>query len=267
MTRLREVDVERRKAEGRGKDFLEVLHRSISVIEGLGAGGQALTLSDIAQLVDLPRPSVRRILHTLNDLGYVTTVGRTFRLTPKILRLASSFLGSTGNSRILQAACEELSAATGQSCLAGMLDGQDVQVIAYSMPPSLMAPFLGVGTRFPAFCTAAGRILLGELDDAALDDFLDRLDPAAQTDATIVDRKRVRDAVLQARADGFSVMEDEYVVGWRTVAYPLRRHDDTLLGALSLNCKKSPSLTDEEFMRDSAFCAAKAAELKPILIH
>lgn len=267
MTRLREVDSERRLAEGRGKDFLEVLQRSISVIEGLGAGGQALTLTDIAKHVDLPRPSVRRILHTLQELGYVTTVGRTFRLTPKILRLASAFLGSAGNAQVLQMACEELSAATGQSCLAGLLDGAEVQVVAYSMSPSLMAPFLGVGVRFPAFCTAAGRILLGELSDDALDDFLARLDPAAQTDATVIDKARVREAVVQARSEGFSIMEDEYVLGWRTVAYPLRRYDNSLLGSLSLNCKKSPSQTDDDFARFSAICAAKVAELKPLLIH
>lgn len=267
MTRLRKDDAERRLAEGRSKDFLEVLHRSIRVIEGMGSGGQALTLSDIAKLTHLPRPSVKRILHTLDELGYVTTVGRTFRLTPKIVSLATSYLGASGNSRIVQSTCDELSDLTGQSCLAGVLEDQDVLVVAYSISKQLMAPFLGVGVRFPAFCTAAGRILLGELSDAELDDFLKRLAPSAQTEATVLDKSRIKEAILSAREQGFSEMEDEYVAGWRTIAYPVRRHDNSLFGALSLNCKKTPSLTDEEFRRFAVICADKAAALKPILVH
>lgn len=267
MTKMRKEDLERRRSEGRSRDFLEVLHRSMRVIEGMGAGGEALTLSDIARLTDLPRPSVKRILHTLTDLGYVAMVGRTFRLTPKIVRLATSFLGASGNSRVLQSTCEDLSSATGHSCLAGVLDDSDVLVVAYSISKRLMAPFLGVGVRFPAFCSAAGRILLGELNDDALDDFLERLDPSAQTDATILDKGRIKDAILLAREQGFSEMEDEYISGWRTVAYPLRRHDNSLLGAISLNCKKSPALTEVDFKRFSALCAETADGLRPVLVH
>jgi IclR family transcriptional regulator, pca regulon regulatory protein len=257
----------RRQASGKGKDFLEVLSRSISVIECVsGGGGQALTLSDIARLTHLPKPSVGRILHTLCVLGYAETVGRTFRLTPKIMHFATAYLGTGGNSRILQTACDELSSQTGQSSLAGVLDEDDVLIVAYTMPQQLMARSLGVGTRMPAFCTAGGRVILAELPEDALSEYLERLRPIPQSDYTIVDKRKIKAAILAARKDGYSSTEDEYVVGWRTIAYPLRRHDSSLFGTLNVNCKKSPVLTDAVFRRAAEACAEKATSLQGLLV-
>ena len=126
MTRLRAADAQKRLQSGHGRDFLEVLARSMHVIEVLGRGQHALTLSDVARAADLPKPSVRRVLHTLCSLGYAELAGRNFKLTPKIMRLATAYLGTGGNSRVLQSACDHLSQLTGQSCLAGVLDGEDV---------------------------------------------------------------------------------------------------------------------------------------------
>lgn len=253
--------------EERSKDFLEALHRSIRVIEKMSSGGAALTLSDIAKLADLPRPTTKRILYTLSELGYVATVGRTFQLTPKVVRLATSFFGASGNSRLLQSACDDLSEATGQACMTCARDDADVLVVAYALSRELLAPYLGVGARFPAFCTAPGRLILAELDDAELDVFLEALEPVAQTDATVLDKERIRAGIVQAREQGFCVMEDEYIAGWWAVAYPLRRSDGSLLGALSLNCKKSSTTAHDDFRRYAHLCAEKAKALQPKLIH
>ncbi len=266
MTRLRAEDAQKRQASGHGRDFLEVLSRSISVIEALGSGQQAMTLSDVGRATDLPKPSVRRILHTLCSLGYAETVGRTFKLTPKIVRFATAYLGTSGNSQVLQSACNELSQLTGQSSLAAVLDGDDMLVIAYTMPQELMAISRGVGTRFPAFCTAAGRILLGQLPDDALNAFLKQLKPTAFTEATVTDKTRIKAEILATRKHGHICVEDEFVLGWRSVAYPLRRHDGTLFGAINLNCKKSPALTEAKFKRFDEMVAAKAETLRPLLV-
>jgi IclR family transcriptional regulator, pca regulon regulatory protein len=266
MTKLRAEDAEKRQAAGHGPDVLEVLSRSLKVIETLGDHQEALTISDLARATDLPKPSVRRILHTLCALGYAETAGRTFRLTPKVVRFATSFLTSGGHAQVLQPACEELSRITGQSCLVGVLDGEEVLVVAYTMPQQLMARTLGVGVRFPAYCTAAGRVLLGLKPESELADYLATLKPVAQTEATVTAKSVIRKEILAARERGYSVMEDEFVMGWRTVAFPLHRHDGSVFGTLNLNCKKSPTLTDAEFARFVELCRRKAESLKSLLI-
>jgi IclR family pca regulon transcriptional regulator len=266
MTRLRAQDAKKRQTSGQGRDFLEVLARSISVIDALGGGKHALTLSDVARATDLPKPSVRRVLHTLCALGYAEMAGRNFKLTPKIVRLATAYLGTSGNSRVLQSACEHLSEATGQSCLAGVLDGADVLVVAYTIPRELLGTSLGVGVHFPAFCTAAGRVLLGQMPDDDLDAFLKKLRPVAQTEFTITDKVRIRAEIIAARKRGYAWMEDEFTLGWKTIAYPLKRHDGSVFGTLSLNSKKAPGLTEAQFKKFNELCAAQANALGPLLV-
>ena len=90
---------------------------------GLAASFDVRLLSDVARATDLPKPSVRRALYTLTCLGLAASDGRTFRLTPRIMELASAYLGSNMVSTIVQPACERIGDRTEQSCFAAVLDG------------------------------------------------------------------------------------------------------------------------------------------------
>lgn len=264
MPRLREEDTLRRHESGHGPNFLEALARSIRVIEAMGSGREALSLSDLARLTQLPKPSVGRILHTLCALGYAESVGRTFRLTPKVVRLATSFLGAGGNSRVLQEACDKLSAETLQSSFVAVLDGHEILTVAYAMPKQLLAPFRGVGARLPAVYTAAGRLLLSALPEQELESFLfaEEVTSLVTSEADLL---RIRAEIANARQAGFSSSDDEYIIGWRTIAYPLHRHDGQLFGALSLNCRKSAEFGPAEFDLAARACALAAQQLAGLI--
>ena len=110
MPRVKRSEAEQDLVESAGPEFLEALARGLRVIEAFGRDRRQLTLSDAARAVDLPRASVRRTLHTLVQLGYAETDGRLFKLTPRILTLATSYLLSDPLSDILQPAVERVSA-------------------------------------------------------------------------------------------------------------------------------------------------------------
>ena len=168
MARLRAEDAERRVASGHGPDFLEAFARGLRVIGAFGREKRHMTLSDVARATDLPKPSVRRALHTLTCLGMAASDGRTYRLTPRIMELASAYLGSNMVSTIVQPACERIGDRTEQSCFAAVLDGYDIVMIAHSLHgrPDVLAPTIGL--RRPAFNTAAGRAILSQLTDEVL---------------------------------------------------------------------------------------------------
>ena len=92
MARLRAEDAEKRAASGHGPDFLEAFARGLRVIGAFGREKKHMTLSDVARATDLPKPSVRRALYTLTCLGLAENDGRSFRLTPRIMELASAYL-------------------------------------------------------------------------------------------------------------------------------------------------------------------------------
>ena len=102
---------------------LEAFARGLRVIGAFNRTRSQMTLSDVARATDLPKPSVRRALYTLTCLGLATSDGRSFRLTPKIMELASAYLGSNMISTVVQPACERIGDRTEQSCFAAVLDG------------------------------------------------------------------------------------------------------------------------------------------------
>ncbi len=234
MPRIKRSRAEQRIADSGGPDFLEALARGLRIIQAFSHDRRQLTLSDIARLVDLPRASVRRTLHTLVHLRFAETDGRLFRLTPRVLTLASAYLVSNAISDILQPAVERMSAEVGEACSAAILDGADVIMIAHASPNRVINVSAQIGFRLPALSSSLGRVLLAALDDRELDRQLTRIKPAKLTPATVVDRAELRRAIRKARDDSFSLVDQEVEAGFRSVSVPLRRLDGKVIAALNI---------------------------------
>jgi IclR family pca regulon transcriptional regulator len=237
MPRVNRSEAERRVVEDSGPDFLESLARGLRIIEAFSRERRQLTLSDIARLVDLPRASVRRTLATLVRLGYAETDDRRFRLTPRILSLASAYLSSNAISGILQPAVERLSQEVKEACSAAVRDGDDVIMIAHATPQRVIDVSAQIGLRLPAVASSLGRVLLAALDDRDLDKFLARVQPRKLTPATVVGKEALRKAILKSRADGYSLVDQEVEVGFRSVSVPLRRLDGKVIASLNIGAQ------------------------------
>lgn len=234
MPRLKRSEAEKAFAGAAGPDFLEALARGLRVIEAFGRDRRWLTLSDVARLVDLPRASVRRTLVTLVKLGYAETDDRLFRLTPRILTLAGAYLASNAVSDIVQPALEALCGEVNEACSAAVLDGDEVTMIAHASPNRMLPVSAQIGFRLPALSSSLGRVLLAATDDQELDRFLARAVPAKLTPATVVDKAELRRAVVKARADGFSLVDQEAEPGFRSISVPLKRRDGRVIAALNI---------------------------------
>ena len=231
MPRLREADASRRLANG-GPNYVEALARGLSVIGAFGQGRRQLSLSDVARVTSLPKASVRRMLHTLITLQLADTDGRVFRLTPRVLTLAGDYLGSNKVSTVVQPVCERISRVTGRSCYVAVLDGYDMVVIAHALPHYPMELSPGVGLRHPAFCTAAGRAILGTFDEGALDHWLAELKPEPFTKFTPTDLKAIRKLITDARDKGYGETHQDMKVGDCGLSVALKRYDGRVVGAL-----------------------------------
>jgi IclR family transcriptional regulator, pca regulon regulatory protein len=225
---------EQRLVDASGPEFLEALARGLRVIEAFNQDRRQLTLSDLAKLVDLPRASVRRTLHTLVQLGYAEMDDRMFRLRPRVLNLARAYLQSNAVTDIVQPALERLSEQTGESCSAAVLDGEDVTMIAHASPKRVIPVSAQIGFRLPAFATALGRVLLAALDDRALDKFLVRLTPEKITKLTVTDKAQLRKIILDVRKSGFALADQEVEIGFRSLAIPLMKRDGRTVAALNI---------------------------------
>jgi IclR family pca regulon transcriptional regulator len=234
MPRIRRSPAEQKLADAAGSEYLEALARGLRVIEAFGRDRRWLTLSDVAKLVDLPRASVRRTLTTLVQLGYAEADDRLFRLTPRILTLAGAYLASNAVTDIVQPALERLSDDLGEACSAAVLDGAEVVMIAHASPNRMLAVSAQVGFRLPALSTSLGRVLLATLDDTRVDALLARTKLAKATPMTVTDKAALRQAIVKARGDGFSLVDQEAEAGFRSISVPLKRRDGRTVAALNV---------------------------------
>jgi IclR family pca regulon transcriptional regulator len=237
MTRLRQDDADRRRAASLGPDHSEALARGLQILGAFDAAHRTQTLSQVAAQVGLPRATARRALLTLVALGYLELEDRQFRLTPRVLRLASAYLTSNPVSTLLQPACDRIARAVGESCSAAVLECHEVVMVARAVPAQLMPIGAGIGFRLPAYCSALGRVLLAALPDDAVAAYLARTDLAALTPHTLTRPADIAAAIDAVRAAGYCLADQEAEPGFRSVAVPIRRFDGTVIAALNIGAR------------------------------
>ena len=234
MPRLNRSPEDLELAEAHGRDYLEILARGLRVLAAFGTERARLTISEVAQLVGLNRATARRILFTLERLGYLESDGRAFRLTPRVLAFAQSYLASSVVPAVMQPIVERISAAAGENCSAAVLHDLDVVFVARATPVRIVSIGLEVGYRIPAYLAAVGRVLLGGLSDQELDARLARIEPQAVTDRTVADKQALRDAIVTARHQGYALVNEEAEQGFSSIAVPVRRYDGTVACAIHI---------------------------------
>ncbi|GAA4324146.1 IclR family transcriptional regulator [Pigmentiphaga soli] len=218
-----------------GDAYVQSFARGLSVIRVFNARRSAMTLTEVAEAAGLTRAGARRILLTLVQLGYVSNDGRLFRLTPRILELGFAYLSSMPFWDLAEPVMETLAAEVHQSCSATVLDGTDIVYVLRVPAGRNMSVNLGVGSRLPAYCSAMGRVLLADLDDAALDDALRRSDLAAHTPLTLTDPARLKEVIAQVRRQGWALVDRELETGLVAISAPIRDHGGRTIAALNLS--------------------------------
>jgi IclR family transcriptional regulator, pca regulon regulatory protein len=233
VPKLKAAAAAARAAHPLGQDFSEALYRGLQIMTAFGASAQALTLSELARRVVLPRATVRRSLRTLAYLGYVKSDDKLFSLTPKVLQLAAAYLGSSPAPTLLQPCCERLAAQFGETVSVAALDGENAVMVAYATPRRMYMDAPGLGLRLPAYCSAVGRVLMAGLSETERDSLLERIEPRAITPRTVTDKNKLRRIFAQVSGDGFAIAEEEAELGFRSLAVPVRRVSGIVAFALN----------------------------------
>ena len=154
---------------GSGPDFVESLARGLDVLRCFDDSHRQMSLAEVAAATGLARPTARRLLLTLEELGYVRSVDGAFSLTPKCLTLGTAYVASLGLWDIARPHLEALVRQTGESSSMAQLDGSDIVYVARVAVPKIIALRVEIGTLFPAPVTSQGKVLLAALSAAELE--------------------------------------------------------------------------------------------------
>ena len=247
-------------------DFVESLDRGLRVLEVFGGSQQPMTLSDLAKAAGLARATARRILFTLEHSGFVATDGKLFRLTPRVLVLASSYLASNHVVSVLQPALDKLSAEAQEISSMAILDGNDAVFVARASPTRIFSSGLDIGYRLPAFCTSVGRVLLSRLPDDELAAALDKMDLVPLTPFTVTDKKKLQKTIVADRAQGYSLVDREAEPGFRSISVPVRRYDGAIVAAINMGAHVDRVSSAEMVERFLPQLREAAASVKSMLV-
>jgi IclR family transcriptional regulator, pca regulon regulatory protein len=229
--------------EGRGPDFVEALARGLDVLRSFGVSGTTMSLTQVADATALARPTARRLLLTLAELGYVRTCDGRFALTPRVLELGMAYIGSLGLWDIARPHLENLVRHTGESSSMSQLDGSDIVYIARVAVPKLIALRVDIGTRFPAARCSQGKVLLAALDPTHVDHVLAQpsrsgLPPRPHEHTTI------HPILDEVRARGWALADEELAPGVRSVAVPVRDGRGHVLAAMNVTVHAAETTLD-----------------------
>jgi len=217
-----------------GDTYVQSFARGLEVIRSFSADAPRQTITQVAAAAGLTRAGARRVLLTLQSLGYAATDGRQFWLTPKILDLGFSYLSSQPLWHLSEPIVERLVERVKDSSSIAVLDGHEIVYMLRVPTRKVMRVTLGAGSRLPAFSTSLGRMLLADLDDAALLALAHRHPPAALTEHTRTDPQALIAAVRTAQRQGFAVNDRELETGLVSIAAPIFDRAGRTVAALNV---------------------------------
>ncbi|MFI0424516.1 IclR family transcriptional regulator C-terminal domain-containing protein [Spongiactinospora sp. 9N601] len=217
-----------------GPDFIEALARGLDVLRCFGSRRVPMSLTDIATATGLARPTARRIILTLEHLGYVRPTPEGVVLTPRVLELGMAYTLSTGLWEVAHPHLRDLVTHTDQAASVAQLDGSDILYVARVEVPKVVSVRVDVGARLPAASTALGKVLLASLDADGLRAALETptrspVTPRRQRTAEDLDAE-----LREIRARGWASTDEEVAAGIRSVAAPLRDGDGRTIAAVNI---------------------------------
>src|SRR6201992_939218 len=193
---------------GTGPDFVEALARGLDVLACFDDRHPRMSLTEIAKATGLHRPTARRLLLTLAELGFVRLDEGWFTLTPKVLSLGMAYIGSLGLWEVAQPHLEALVAQTGESSSMAQLDGSDIVYVARVSVPKIITLRVVIGTRVPDPQTSQGRVLRAALAREALPPTLAEPSRSGLPPGPALDRRAVDDELRTVRARGWALADE-----------------------------------------------------------
>ena len=230
-------------------NFVLSLARGLKVIEAFTGHTEGVSVAMVARQTGFSRAAARRLLMTLEMLGYAESAGRTYRLKTRVLKLGFSYLSSTSLPTIAQPILEQVTEAVHESSSLSVLEGDEIVYLARSAAKRVMSVGLSVGSRLPAYCTSMGRVLLSGLSSPDLNSYLNRVDLKAFTPKTVTEKDQIKATVERIRGNGYALTDEELELGLRSIAVPVHNRSRRIVAAMNIGVHASRVSAEEMIQR------------------
>ena len=221
-------------ATNRSDSYVRSLARGLSVIRSFTSESSHQTLTQVAANAKLDRAGARRMLSTLESLGYVRRQKPEFYLTPRVLDLGYTYLSTMPLWNIAEPVMEELVNAVHESSSASVLDGAEIVYVVRVPVQKIMTINLAIGSRLPAYCTSMGRVLLGGLSAKDLHSALTTSKLTKHTRYTLTSLPELKRQIAHDAQQGWSLVKEELEEGLCSISVPIFDSSNGIIAAMNV---------------------------------
>ena len=195
-----------------------------------------LTGAELSRRLDVPRASVFRLLQTLEQMGFVERVvdSPSYKLSIGVLRLGFEYLASMELTEHGLPIIEDLREKSSYSAHLVVRDGREVVFVAKAAGRQSVFHSIQVGARLPAHATVLGRLLLADLDMAALSQLYPETPLPAYTAKTPTTLVQLKALIDQDRSNGYGISQGGFETGISTIAAPVFNDRQLVVAAVSI---------------------------------
>lgn len=210
------------------------VYRAVQVLELLSSSPQGMSLAQLAKETRVPKSTMFRILHTLQEHSIVIEDAerKIFTLGMKLLDWGNAALSKIDLKTIAHSYLVNLAHETRESFYLAILDHDEVILIDHVDTPEVWKMVTRLGHRSPVHCTATGLILIAALSDEALEHLTERHGLKRFTPKTITSLSKLKKRLDDVRRLGYAVADAEYKPDLCAVAVPLWDHSGKVTASL-----------------------------------
>ena len=235
--------------ESSKKDFVEALARGLEVIRSFDRLHMKQTISQISERTLLARPTVLRLLITLEELGYVRELDNKYSLTPKVVDLGMAYISALGLYGAAKPHMETLSKQVDQTVSLAELDGSDIVYTGRVEVPKIVSVGVTVGARLPSASTALGRVLLADLSQAELEEVLNTPTMSMFYPRTNFTVDQLCPRLERVRNNGWAESDEDLQYGVHAIAAPIRGEHGAVVAAVGIGVHTSE--VSKDVIRDN----------------
>ena len=218
--------------------LIRVVERALKLLQVFSTTEPELSLTELSNRLGLNTSTTYRLLATLEIHGYIdqNSENGKYHLGVACLELGSVFLSQVSLRQQAQPLLETLRNDCKETVHLTILDRMEV-VYLEKLESLLPIGFMSsrVGGRAPAHCTGVGKALLAYEAPDEVRSFYSEHGLQRYTDNTTVDVEELLAELAEVRNRSFAIDNEEYEIGVKCIAAPIRDHQGKVVGAISIS--------------------------------
>lgn len=217
--------------------LIQAVSHALDLLEQFHGEVDELGVTELSKRLKLHKNNVFRLLATLESRGYIeqNRVTENYRLGLKTLELGQTFIKQMGLLRQSKPVLEALVSECNETTYVAILKDFNIIYLDAVETDMTVRVVPRVGSRLPAYCTAAGKIQIAYMSDEELENFLPSKELKRYTTNTITDRDALKNQLKTIAEQGYAVDNEELDVGVKCVSAPIRDYTRRIIGAVSIS--------------------------------